>query len=137
MRKSAVKTNPIEEARRYTDNAQEILSEKAGKEGRYYSDPKYVRMAGNTAWNGVLIALEAIFNIKAAKGKGVRPDYKDYQAAITRTDKKLLTAYNVGYETLHKHMGYDGTLSYETCAGAIKTANEIIDWCESRYMPAN
>jgi hypothetical protein len=41
--------NPIQEAKRYLANAKEILSEKAGKDGNYYSDSKYVKMAGNTA----------------------------------------------------------------------------------------
>ncbi|WP_448529646.1 DUF5618 family protein [Raineya sp.] len=56
----AVEKNPIEEAKRYVANAKAILAEKAKIEGKYYNDPKYVRMAGNTLWNGVLIALEAV-----------------------------------------------------------------------------
>jgi len=32
--------NPILEAKRYLDNAKQILSEKAGKDGDYYSDSK-------------------------------------------------------------------------------------------------
>jgi hypothetical protein len=51
--------HPIREAERYLQNARQILSEKAEKDGNYYNDGKYVRMAGNTAWNGVLIALDA------------------------------------------------------------------------------
>ena len=40
--------NPIQEAERYLDNARRILSEKAEKEGNYYKDRKYVKMAGNS-----------------------------------------------------------------------------------------
>ena len=43
----------ITEACRYLDNAKEILKEKAQKEDRYYKDVKYVKMAGNTAYNRV------------------------------------------------------------------------------------
>ena len=42
--------NPIYEAECYLQNAREILSEKAGKDGDYYTDRKYVKMAGYTAW---------------------------------------------------------------------------------------
>jgi hypothetical protein len=42
--------HPIREAERYLQNAKQILSEKAEKDGDYYNDSKYVRMAGNTAW---------------------------------------------------------------------------------------
>ena len=55
--------NPIVEAERYLQNARTLLSEKAGKEGNYYSDRKYVRMAGHTAWCGILIALEAVLGV--------------------------------------------------------------------------
>lgn len=41
--------NPIDEARRYYDNAKTILKEKAVKDGDYYTDSKYVKMAGDTA----------------------------------------------------------------------------------------
>jgi len=34
--------HPIQEAERYLENAKTILSEKAEKEGDYYSDSKYV-----------------------------------------------------------------------------------------------
>ncbi|GHT53224.1 hypothetical protein FACS189451_04920 [Bacteroidia bacterium] len=46
--------DPIKEAERYLDNARTILSEKAGKNGNYYSDSKYVKLAGHAAWCGVL-----------------------------------------------------------------------------------
>ncbi len=48
--------NSIIKSLRDIDNAKTTLSEKAGKVGNY-SDAKYVRMACNKAWNGVLLAL--------------------------------------------------------------------------------
>jgi hypothetical protein len=57
-------STPISEAKRYLANAKELLKEKAIKDGDYYTDSKYVSMAGDTAWKGVLIALEAVFGIK-------------------------------------------------------------------------
>jgi len=49
--------HPIREAERYLQNARQMLSEKAGKEGEYYSDRKYVKLAGHAAWCGILVAL--------------------------------------------------------------------------------
>ncbi|MDX2195349.1 MAG: DUF5618 family protein [Cytophagales bacterium] len=61
-----------EEALRYVHNAQEILSDKVKKEDRFYTDNKYVRMAGNTLWSGVPETLDYKFtDIKLGKR---RPD---------------------------------------------------------------
>lgn len=48
----------IKEANQYLSNAKEILSEKAGRVNGAYTDKKYVRMAGHTAYMGVLHALD-------------------------------------------------------------------------------
>ena len=76
--------NPIYEAERYLQNAREILSEKAGKEGDYYSDRKYVKMAGHTAWCGVLLALDGVLGIKKGLKRNQRPDFNDYQEAVSK-----------------------------------------------------
>ncbi len=59
--------NTILEARRYLDNAKELLSEKARKDEGYYQDTKYVKLAGHAAYTGVLVALDGILG---KKGKG-------------------------------------------------------------------
>jgi hypothetical protein len=38
---ATVHKNPIKEAERYLNNAKQILSEKAEKDGNYYSDPNF------------------------------------------------------------------------------------------------
>ena len=61
--------NVVDEARRYVENAKDILNDK-GKldiETQSYRDKKYVRIAGNTLWNGMLLILDAVFDVKAAK----------------------------------------------------------------------
>ena len=62
--------NPIEEARRYVANAQEII-QKANYDPvlKIYTDNKYVKIAGNTLWNGCLIALDAVLHVKNGKGR--------------------------------------------------------------------
>lgn len=123
------KKNPIEEALRYVDNAQTLLKEKGelDPETHSYTDRKYVKMAGNTLWNGVLLILEAVFHLR--KNKKSRPDIKDYQQAVVSRDKKLLSLVNDGYNILHLSMGYDGILNKTVCDEGVNIANEIIERC--------
>jgi hypothetical protein len=118
--------SPVAEARRYLSNARDILSEKAGKDGSYYTDRKYVRMAGNTAWNGVLVALDEV--IPAPK-KG-RKSVEHYQRGIS--DGKLLRQFNTAYEILHLFVGYDGTLDYSIVQRGLTLAEEIVQYVETR-----
>lgn len=126
--------NPVDEARRYVQNARDILKEK-GKlnvEGQYYEDRKYVRMAGNTLWNGVLLILNAVFHVK--KTKNSRPHFIDYEKAIAQRDLKLLDLVNMGYDALHLSMGYDGNPRKASCQDGIQLANDIIDRCAVMIM---
>ena len=122
------KNNPIEEARRYVANAEEVI-QKANydPELKIYTDSKYIKMAGNTLWNGCLIALDAALQIR--KGKG-RPSIEKYKEAAGKRDRKLLAAIVAGYDTMHLHMGYDGTKNKKTCDSGFECANAIIDHCE-------
>jgi hypothetical protein len=121
----------IVEAERYLSNAREILSEKAGKSGRFYSDKKYVRMAGNTAWNGILEAIDGTFNVRDSIKKNQRPDVKDYQQIIGKRDQAKLKLFNVAYDILHKTLGYDGNLNVVVVQEGLSEAEELIKWCES------
>ena len=124
--------NQIKEAERYLNNAKQILSEKAGKEGYFYYDPKYVKMAGNTAWNGVLVALDAALDVRSNLKKGTRPDVKDYQKALLAKDKKIYPYFTSAYETLHKFMGYDGILKYKIVQSGMEDANAIVSWASKQ-----
>lgn len=122
--------DPVSDARRYVQNAKDILNEKAdlNPETQYYRDKKYVRMAGNTLWNGVLLILDAVFNV--TNNKKNRPDINDYRQAISQRDQKLLDHVNVGYDVMHLSMGYDGILKKSICNDGIQIANSIINRCE-------
>ena len=121
--------NPIEESRRYVSNARQTLRENGDLdvEQNRYRDDKYVKAAGGYLWGGVLIALDAVFQIRAQK-KG-RVDVNDYRRVIGNRDKKLLGLVNDGYDIIHLYMAYDGSLSKRTCDEGIRIANEIIDKC--------
>ena len=126
---------PIQEAKRYLANAKDILSEKAGKDGNYYSDSKYVKMAGDTAWKGVLIALDSIFHVK--KRANQRVSVEDYKEVVAKTNRQVLTMVNSGYQALHLAMGYDGIKNYKICQAGMEDAKRIIDWCEKNQISDN
>ena len=124
MKNRIKKEEPVStyaEAMRYVENAKECLK-KAGKEGAYYADPKYVKMAGNTLWNGVLLALENKMQVKG------RPDIRKYREEIARQNKKMLRVLNSGYATCHLSMGYDGNVKVSICKEGINLAMELIAW---------
>jgi uncharacterized protein (UPF0332 family) len=122
-----IKQKYYAEAIRYMDNAKETLK-KAGKEGVYYNDPKYVKTACGTAYNGVLIALDAYLFIKGVrlKTKG-RKCIEDYQKSIGNLDKKLLKQLDIAYKVLHLSGYYDGTLSVNVVKAGFAEAYHIID----------
>jgi hypothetical protein len=125
------KKNPIEEARRYVDNAKDVI-ENANYdiELKFYMDGKYVKMAGNTLWNGCLVALDAVFGIRKYKG---RPSIDKYKEMAAQRDRKLLAAIVKGYNIMHLSMGYDGTKDKTVCDAGFENANAIIDRCALLY----
>lgn len=123
--------NPIEEARRYVENAKKTLNENGelDVELNRYDDDKYVRAAGNYLWLGVLMALDAVFHVR--NDRRTRVDIKDYREAIGKRDRKLLALVNDGYEVMHLYMNYDGNQSKDVSDGGFRLANNIIDRCEA------
>ena len=125
------KKNPIDEARRYVDNARETLETRGDldTEKFEYQDDKYVRTAGNYLWLGVLMALDAVFHVR--EDRRTRVDIKDYCEAVGKRDKKLLSWLNSGYDIMHLYMNYDGNPSKGVCDSGFAYANKIIDRCAS------
>ena len=123
------KKNPIDEARRYVDNARETLETKGelDSEKFEYQDDKYVRAAGNYLWLGVLMALDAVFHVR--QDRRTRVDIVDYRNAVGKRDKKLLSWLNSGYDIMHLYMNYDGNPSKGLCDQGFAYANKIIDRC--------
>ena len=123
------KKNPVDEARRYVENAKNILIENGDldTDTHLYGDRKYVKMAGNTLWSGVLLILDAVFHVR--KDRRTRVHIEDYQNAVNRRDGKLAKLVYTGYETMHRYMGYDGIQDKATCDAGFRIANDIIDRC--------
>jgi hypothetical protein len=119
--------DPIEEARRYVANAEEVIKKaQYDPETQSYMDSKYIKMAGDTLWKGCLLALDSVLHVR--KGKG-RPSIEKYKAAASKRDRKLLQFMNNGYDVMHLYMGYDGTKGKKTCDVGFEYANAIIDRC--------
>jgi len=119
------------EARRYIANAKQILKEKAGKENGQYTDRKYVKMAGNTAWSGVLEAVETWLKSKGIERPSrARPNIDWYTSQISKHNHKLNTHFVNAYEILHKYLGYDGTLKASISKSGLEEAEAVIALCE-------
>ena len=131
-REDMEKKDPIEEARRYVANAEEVIQKaKYDPELQSYTDSKYIKAAGDYLWKGCLIALDALFGISKRKG---RPDIRKYKEEAGKRDRKLLNCVNIGYNTMHLSMGYDGNRDKRVCDAGFANANDIINHC-ARLMP--
>ncbi|MBO6050675.1 MAG: DUF5618 family protein [Bacteroidales bacterium] len=123
--------NTIEEARRYVANAKDTIKKaNYDPELKSYTDSKYIKTAGNILWSGCLIALDAVLQVR--KGKG-RPSIEKYKEAAGKRDRTLLHFINLGYETMHLVMGYDGNREKEVSDAGFKRASLIIDRCALLY----
>ena len=112
----------IQEAWRYIDNAKEILRDKAKKKDGYYTDSKYVKMAGHTAYTGVLVALDGVLG---KKGRG-RKDIDWYRQETQKWNRKLVPVLNSVYNTLHLSLGYDGAQNIRIAQAGLEDAEKII-----------
>ena len=127
------KKDPIEEAHRYVANAEEVIKKACyDPELKSYTDSKYIKAAGDYLWKGCLIALDAVLQIR--KGKD-RPSIEKYKVAAAKRDGMLLKFVNLGYETMHLVMGYDGNKQKKVCDAGFDAANDIIDRC-AKMLPA-
>ena len=124
--------NTVQEAKRYVENAREILRDKARKEDGYYQDSKYVKMAGHTAYVGILLALDGFLG---KKGKG-RKDVDWYKQHLSKLDKRVLNSFISAYDILHLSMAYDGIPLASVVTAGLQEADTIIDWVENRTATA-
>jgi hypothetical protein len=136
----AVKQKEYALAMRYIANAKDTLK-KAGRDGRYFEDAKYVSSASGIAYKGALTALDTWLRLKGVelpknergRKKGKSIDF--YRTNLTKLDKKLLRALDGVYNSLHLDGYYDGTLMTDIIDGGFKSAIEIIDSIKPAEAP--
>ncbi|MEO8149169.1 MAG: DUF5618 family protein [Bacteroidia bacterium] len=124
--KNELKKSSYTEAMRYIDNAKETLH-KAGREGKYYMDAKYVRTASGTAYSGMLLALDTLFRIKNISFPGKnRKSIEWYRDQLRKIDLKLLNDVNSAYYILHLNGYYEGVTKAEVINSGIDSAISVI-----------
>ncbi|TDE10030.1 DUF5618 family protein [Dyadobacter psychrotolerans] len=119
----------ISEAKRHIDNAKDFLRNQAKKEDGLYHDKKYVKIAGHTAYTGILVALDELLGEKKKK---TRKSVEWYQKELSGLDKKITSDFATAYEILHLAMGYDGAQSAKLAKIGMEEAEKIIGWVENR-----
>ncbi len=130
--KTTTKNEVLTEGQRYISNAKEILKTKGKLENSFYTDKKYVKMAGHTAYTGILYALDHANILPPLAKKTQRRDVKDYQEALGKINKKMLGYYVSCYQLLHLVAGYDGVGKKDVLTIAINDATELITWASNR-----
>ena len=119
----------ITEAKRYIDNAKDFLSNNAKKQYGLYQVKKYVKIAGHTAYSGILLALNELLG---EKNKKTPKSVEWYQQELSRIDKSLLANFTTAYQVLHINMGYQGSKSAALAKVGLQEAGRIIRWVEIR-----
>ena len=115
------------QAMRYMTNAKDSL-QKAQKNGKYYQDQKYVRMAGGTAYSGLLVGLDGLLLLKGITPKGKeRKSVEYYQRNITKIDKKMLGTFITAYHLLHLIGYYDGITKVDVIKSGFDDAYTLIN----------
>jgi hypothetical protein len=123
----AIKQRSYAEALRYMSNAKDTL-QKARKEDNFYADSKYVRTACGTAYNGVLLAMDAYFELKGVDmPKKKRRSIEFYTSNVAQLDKKLLKELNGAYDILHLSGYYDGIQDAVVIKRGLEIAHDIIE----------
>ena len=107
--KQELKKHSYAEAMRYIENAKEAL-QKAKKEGKYYSDKKYVRTASGVAYSGMLVALDTLMEIKNIKLPAKsRKSIEWYRDQIRKMDLKLFNDVKILCHTILQNRTKNGS----------------------------
>lgn len=114
------------EAMRFIENAKEQLR-KAGIDGKFYEDEKYVKSASGIAYSGTLVALDELFQIKNMPKRRGRKSIEYYQDNLSKLDKKLLKELNTAYRILHLEGYYEGETKIQSIDSGFDSAITIIE----------
>ncbi|MEO8149164.1 MAG: DUF5618 family protein [Bacteroidia bacterium] len=124
--KNELKKSSYTEAMRYIDNAKEAL-QKAKREGKYYTDAKYVRTASGVAYSGMFLALDTLMRIKNIQlPVKSRKSIEWYRDQLRKMDWKLLNEVNTVYSLLHLAGYYEGLTNADVINKGIDSAVTVI-----------
>ena len=120
----------FKEAYRYIANAEELLREKAGMENGFYTDKKYVRLAGHAAWLAVLLAVDEYLLSKNVTKERGRKSKEWYVTQLSKLDKKLNSVFIIAHDGLHLSLSYDGYQNVKAARAALEDGMNVIRLCE-------
>ena len=123
---SKVKDNPKDEALRYLENAKEQLKKAGSEDNDFFADPKYVKTACGTAYDGVLIAIDEYLKRKGIVKSRGRKSESYYREELGKINRKALNLYNASYNILHLSGYYDGNTKKTIINDGFDVANKII-----------
>jgi len=84
----------------------------------------------------VLVALDAVTDVRKNLKRNQRVDFQDYQNAVAKKDRKMNMPLLAAYESLHKALGYDGNPDYVIVQQSLKRGHQVIEWAAKHYKPA-
>jgi len=86
-------------------------------------------VACGTAYNGILLALDAWFVLKGIPkpNKKQRKSIEYYMSNVAKMDKKMASFLHVAYNVLHLDGYYWGETNIKIISGVFETAYEIIE----------
>jgi hypothetical protein len=121
----------MKEAKRYIDNAKEILNKSPIEDNRY-ADKKYVKSACGIAYLGVLEAINEYLLHRGLTKKELPKKVEEYEKVLkkyaSQHNGKLLREFDVLYEELHIAGYYRGNLYHTDAVKAVlKAAANFID----------
>ncbi|MDR6803079.1 hypothetical protein J2Y45_000349 [Dyadobacter sp. BE34] len=118
--------NHYQEITRYLDNAREILSTKAKKEGQEYKDIKYVQMASGTAYNAALMIADEYLRKKEGTKFSKPQSIDEYRIRLRKHNRTMLSYLNEAYDTLHLAGYYHGTPSVRTIKDGLDATQKML-----------
>ncbi|MFH2141424.1 MAG: DUF5618 family protein [Bacteroidota bacterium] len=113
-----------EEALRYIDNAEEQLK-KSGKDGKYYTDIKYVKSAGGIAYVGVEKAAKWYIELNEKKIAS-NADDREIRKLLSKINKKALNLFAGLYSYLHEAVYYNGNNNIAMIKESLSEAKKFI-----------
>lgn len=119
-------SNPYEEAYRYINNAKQILKDNSGKKDGEYANIKCVQTAAETAYEGVLLAINEYLFRKEGSTFVKPKSIEEYRTRTAKQNNKLLSLLNEAYANLYISLYYHGIPSVRVMNNGLQTASDII-----------
>jgi len=118
----------LEEAKKYFDNAKEILKKSPIEHG-IYMEPKYVKEASAMGYLATLRAIDSYLLAKGTRPEQLPASIEEYRKVLSRIphNGKLMAALTVVYQNLHILAYYRGGVDVDMIKSGFARAKEIIE----------